>query len=196
MFWASCPIICIFRLTLNGLINKSQGGSWKGNLILLNSSFYIYWKGMPLNAFLWMQSIFQSSWGLGMFFSGSFQLLHTTKQFRTCLLSLHKSLNEDLKRVGEERQWKGNWILTYSCSLPGWKASAHPQNFHRELERGRETRSYCLHRAVHKCHIMGSESHDGWILKKNIPRDSIGCESRPQTWLILFSPGETWTSTI
>lgn len=45
---------------------------------------------MPLNAFLWIKSIFQSSWGLGMvlFLSGSFQLLCTTKPIRACLVTL------------------------------------------------------------------------------------------------------------
>lgn len=44
MFWVSWAIICIFRLTVNGLISKPQGGSWKGNGIFSNSSFYIHWK--------------------------------------------------------------------------------------------------------------------------------------------------------
>lgn len=63
IFSAPWLVICIFRLTVIGLIiNKSQGASWKTDVIFfLNSSFYIYWKDVPLNEFLWLKYISQNS---------------------------------------------------------------------------------------------------------------------------------------
>lgn len=139
MFWASWLIICIFRLTLNGLINKSQGGSWKGNGIFhLNSSFYIHWKDVPLNEFLWLKYVFQSSWGLGMilFLSGFFQLLHTTDKSGPVLFMPQILKWRFWSGLGRKDSQKRSKILTYSCLLSGWKALLISENFTENWKEG------------------------------------------------------------
>lgn len=61
-----------------------------------NSPFYIYWKGVPLNAFLWIKYIFPKLLRLG---NGSlsltpFNFAHN-RTIQDLSSSQHKSLNED-----------------------------------------------------------------------------------------------------
>lgn len=123
VFWVPWPLICIARLTLNGLpINLKE--ALRRAIVIFKKLSILYI--LEKCAFEWISLIKIYFPSLLRLANGSlsFWLLSTFihhKQIKICLVHSTDPYMKILKKVGEERQWKGKPRRTYSCLISRWK---------------------------------------------------------------------------